>query len=187
VQLWLLEQNENPDAYTCNWFSYSCCLQSSIVLYAVKKKVKEAWDSTVYLLWNRWQSGVQGRGCFLEYKVEYKVYDVAGSGPHLLFPAGRKTYLHELFLAVADIDAYVEGRGRMWCSGWNNLNASSMVLTWLFSEVPNAHSRHRKCNFFLHRHFKCCEESGISSSDDIKTLMRRLMPGDASLVPIWSE
>jgi hypothetical protein len=39
----------------------------------------------------------------------------------------EKTHLHELFLAVADINAYVEGRGRM-CSGWNNLNASSMAL-----------------------------------------------------------
>jgi hypothetical protein len=57
----------------------------------------------------------------------------------------------------------------------------------LFSEVLNAHSHHRKCNFFLHRHFKCREESGISPSDDIKTLMCRFRPGDASLVPVWSE
>jgi hypothetical protein len=39
----------------------------------------------------------------------------------------KEANLHGLFMAVADIDAYVESRGRMWSCGWNILNASSIL------------------------------------------------------------
>lgn len=162
---------------------YICCLQSSMWAYSLvcfSKKGERSLDSTEYLLWDLRKCGVQGTLCF-KYRVTSTGCGEYWSSPFI--PCWKKQICMDCLWQLQTLKHMWRANpecgvlnGTTWCK-------FHTMMTLYFFEILNACSCHQKCNFFLKRDFKFCEEFGISYGlDDIKAQMRWLRPGNASMV-----